>query len=224
MDTWLLRYLMTPVEKIRMLRHDLVCFRILVQNGRPAEAMRVLNRILPQVSEPDAEPSDVSALKVEVIYAASFLGCSDLLRYAIDQQVYYEFDSIWVRCYDTFSQVLASALIRYLDAHEFAEFLMNLPEGDDLLAGNALTTLHRVSRADGTLLWDMDRVNDLSFTVTVGKTSCPMQFATHERVYEILERCIRRIERESRPVTYDFNFHQSDSFFDELRERAAMAA
>lgn len=218
-DGWLLRYLMTPVEKIGVLRHDLVCFRILVQYARWAEATRVLNRILPQIDE----PSDESALKVEVTYAASVLGGSGLLRYAIDQQVYYEFDSIWVKCHDIFSQVLASALIRYLDAYELGEFLINLPEGDELLAGMALTALYRVSRPDGTPLWDMDQVDDAGFTVTAGKTSCRMPFATYGRVFTILRKCIEQIERESQATTYEFNFDQSDSFFVDLRERASVA-
>ena len=224
-DSWLLRYLMTPIET-NGLRHDLVCFRILVQNGRRAEAALLLNRILPRFAEHyDASSlrADESALKVEVTYAASVLGCSDLLRYAIDQQIYYEFDSIWVRCHDIFSQVLASALTRYLDAHELVEFLMNLPEGDDLLAGKALTALHRITRPEGAPLWDVDEIDDSSFIVTVGQSSCRMPFATHDRVFGILRKSIAQIERESRPRANVFDFNQSDDSFDDMR-RLAFAA
>jgi hypothetical protein len=196
LDPWLLRYV-TKQQPGSTLQHNLACFRILVQHDHAAEAFLVLDRIIPQVGDRASE----SALRVELTYAADFLGCVGLLRYAMDRQPVLEYRESLADAGNHFSNAMTSALRRHLSANDLLAFARSYPSTWTEALVPFLAELHKVTLKDGRPLWSLEFLST-STPCLVVRGAFTRLSASDSNVIRVLE---DSMSRSNNPYLFDMD-------------------
>jgi hypothetical protein len=213
LDPWLFRYVMKQ-RPGSTLQHNLACFRILVQHDHAPDAFLVLDRIVPLVTDTSSE----NALRVELTYAVDLLGCARLLRYAIDRQLYFEYDDTWAEAEDHFSNAVISALRRHLSGDDILALVRSCPGGSVPALVPFLAELHEVKLKSGRPLWDLEYVDPNAPDLVVRESLFRLSPHSHPDVIAILEAAIKGSD------PFSFDIQACNAKYDEFRAQVATAS